>query len=436
VASYLLACIVFGGSAQNPWANLGLQLVGIGLIAWAAIGAKEGEQRNISAINVLVISALLLVIVQLVPLPPNVWSRLPARDEIVRGLSLLGYPLQPFPVAEMPQEAVLALFSAIPAIATFVTVDRLSASPRYIAGAIVAGMVASIFLGAIQVVSGPDSWAYFYKIHNPGSTGFFANVNHMGTLLLIAIPMAATLVISARSKAPSSPVTKYALGLAIITLIGIGIFLNGSRAALGLSVPVVLASAGLFRITFRWRGLLLIMSLISLIVGVALMIRNPIAQAEVSPGEISSVGIRAEVWRSTIRAIGDNFPVGTGLGSFSRVYHRYENPDQVTPLYVNHAHNDYLEIALELGLGGVLLIMLFLSWWMKVAARIWISAQSSSFRRAATIATGVVLVHSGVDFPIRTAAISSIFAACVAVMARRTDTSSGTFSSRRHVVLT
>ena len=34
--AYLLLCLVLGGSAQGIWANMVLQLLGIGVIAWAA----------------------------------------------------------------------------------------------------------------------------------------------------------------------------------------------------------------------------------------------------------------------------------------------------------------------------------------------------------------------------------------------------------------
>lgn len=433
VAGYILGCIVLGGSAQNPWTNLGLQLGGIALIGWT-VTAGNLEER-ISTINVIIICALLLVMVQLIPLPVDLWVKLPGREEIVRGFAVLGYSLRPFPIAEMPHEAVLALFSTIPAIASFIAVERLSPSPRYIAVTIVGGMIASICVGALQVASGPSSWAYFYEIHNPGAVGFFANSNHMGTLFLVAVPMAAALVVSAQPKRQRSPASKYALGFAIAALVSVGIVLNGSRAALGLSIPVIIASAALFRSSVRWRGPLLAISLISLIAGVAVIVGNPIASPEFSPTKAESIGTRGEVWSTTLRAVFDNFPVGTGLGSFAKVYHRYENPDQVTAFYVNHAHNEYLEVALELGLGGVLLVLFFLLWWTNTAVRVWKSAYSSPFGRAATIATAAVIVHSTVDFPIRTAAISSIFAACIALMARSAGPLPDSLTSRRHVVL-
>lgn len=418
IALYLLGCIVLGGSAQNPWTNLGLQIVGIGLIAWACVGGGMAKQgRRALAISLLLVCAVVLVLVQLIPLPVGVWTMLPGRSTIAEGMAVLGYPLRPFPISETPYLGLLTLFAALPAIAAFAATGCLAPSPRWLAAAIVAGMVAAIFLGALQAAGGPGSWAYFYAIHNPGAIGFFANANHMGTLLLVGIPMAAALVVSAKSSRTTSTVVRYGLGLAVLVIVIIGIALNGSRAAIGLSVPVIIASAALFPAAVRWRGAALAASIVTLLGGIALILSNPIAAAEITSDQAASAnGARSQLWATTGQAIKDSFPFGTGLGSFQSVYHRYEKPDQVTKSYVNHAHNDYLELALELGLGGILLMVGFLTWWGIVATRIWVSSYGSPFGRAATIATAAILVHSFVDFPLRTGAISAIFGACIGLM--------------------
>ena len=412
VAGFVLLCILLGGSGQGVWTNISLQLAGIALIGLAATAAsRAGGGGRVSLLHLILILALLLVLLQLIPLPAGVWTSLPGRAAIAHGFELLGYPLVPMPVSETPYASVLALFAAIPALAALVATGRLSPSPRAIALGIVAGMVAGIFVGALQVAGGPDAWAYFYPIHNAGAVGFFANHNHMATILLIGIPMTAALMVSATSKRRSSAVTRYGLGAAVFLLTLVGIVLTGSRAALALSLPVILASATMFPLASRWRGLALAVSVIALLGAVVLVVSDPISA---SADESSSS--RPEIWRTAAKAIEDSFPVGTGLGSFESVYHRYEDSGSVSRQYINHAHNDYLESALELGAAGVILIAAFLLWWTVTAVRIWMSPVSTPFARAATIATAAVLVHSAVDFPLRTAAISAIFGACVALM--------------------
>jgi O-antigen ligase len=84
---------------------------------------------------------------------------------------------------------------------------------------------------------------------------------------------------------------------------------------------------------------------------------------------------------------------------------------------MNHVHGDYIELALETGLPGIVLILLFLLWWGRRTVAIWRAVEPDHFARAATIASAAILAHSLVDYPLRTAAISAVFALCCALMA-------------------
>lgn len=415
--AYLLLCILLGGSAQGVWANLALQLLGIALLAWAAISPEEpaSNTRGPAVVELLVALALLIILLHLIPLPPDLWQKLPGREGIAAGFSALGYPTPSLPISQVPYRSIEVLFYGIPAIAALVATDRLRASPRAIAAAVIVGMVLAIIVGVIQVGGGRQSWAYFYRISNPGAVGFFANRNHMATLLLVGIPMVAALYASGNSGQGSAS-GKKAVAAALLAVIALGIILNGSLAAYGLVIPVALASVSLVPAGMDWRRLAIPIASIALIGGVALLVTRPIVGVEAESNPQSSISSRADIWATTVNAIKQSFPFGTGLGSFEQVYHQYENPNNVSRFYVNHAHNDYLEVVLELGLAGAALIALFLGWWAVTSVRIWKSLLSTPFSRAATIAVAAILAHSVVDFPLRTAAISAIFAACIGLM--------------------
>jgi O-antigen ligase len=131
-------------------------------------------------------------------------------------------------------------------------------------------------------------------------------------------------------------------------------------------------------------------------------------------------------------------PLGSGLGSFRSVYRLYERPEQVTTTYVVHAHNDYAELALELGVAGIAVILLFLAWWAASVWRSWSSPEGGPFSRAAAVASGAILVHSLVDFPLRTAAVSASFAMCLALLAGSrsvTRAEENELRPTRHVVI-
>jgi hypothetical protein len=66
---------------------------------------------------------------------------------------------------------------------------------------------------------------------------------------------------------------------------------------------------------------------------------------------------------------------------------------------------------------GLALLLLFLIWWARRTAAIWRAEEADYYARAATVATAAIMAHSLVDYPLRTAAISILFAIACALMA-------------------
>lgn len=74
---YLLLCLLLGGSAQGILANLVLQLVGIGLVAWSALAEPDNRMpKPARQLLWLALAGLFLVAIQLIPVPIDVWSTL------------------------------------------------------------------------------------------------------------------------------------------------------------------------------------------------------------------------------------------------------------------------------------------------------------------------------------------------------------------------
>lgn len=438
VSLYLLLAIVLGGSAQGVWGNLALQLLGIALIAFAAAYPATPATSPMARFpTALLFGALAVVLIQLVPLPAGLWTQLPGREPLAEGFRALGHDIPALPLSLTPYQTLVATFSLIPPIAVFVAIRSLAPKPRWLAIAILAGTVLAIFLGALQVASWPDRWPYLYKYSSAGAVGFFANGNHMAMLLLVAIPLGAALLGMSKSDRRSAA-GRYGIGAALLLLLLVGIALNGSLAGLLLALPVLLASVTLLPATARWRRLALPLAGIAVAAGLFLLATAPVTSVA-NEQTTRSVDSRTEIWSTTGEAIADSFAAGTGLGSFEQVYRHYEDPSEVSSSYVNHAHNDYLELVLELGIAGLILIALFLGWWGLAVVKIWTSPLSTPFARAATVASAAVLAHSVVDYPLRTAAIACIFAAAVALMAQQfrpaAVTERGARRPARHVSL-
>jgi O-antigen ligase len=292
--------------------------------------------------------------------------------------------------------------------------------PKWLAWVVIAVTAAAVLLGALQLLGGTKSRWEIYEITNSGSaTGFFANSNHMATLLLVSIPFVAALYLDATRRGKSAR-TAYALlvilaGALAVLLVGLAI--NGSLAGLGLAVPVV--GATVLMVLSRkmripgWAGLVI---LAVAAVPIYLIFTGPFGNNLVG-AEAKTSGSRQESFSVSARAASDYLPMGSGLGTFQRIYRLYEDPQTVDDVHMNHVHGDYIEFVLETGLLGLLILLIFLAWWTRRAVLVFNAAERDFFATAAVIASGAVLAHSIVDYPIRTAAIMTIFAACCALMA-------------------
>jgi len=442
--AYLFACLILGGSAQGIWQNMALQLAGLGIIAWAALDRADAPLALAPKLLLLIaVLAMAVVALQTIPLPASVWTRLGPRHLIADGFAELGRNLPPQPLSVTPAESLNSLLGIIPPLALVCAMVRLKAfQPQWLAIALIAGAMAGTALGAVQVASANPELSpwYLYGETNTGrAVGFFANADHMASLLVLTIPFLAAMVASGRRRSMQRDFAVMAVAAGLLLVVLIGLALNGSLAGYGLALPVLAASA-LIILPPRSRRRFWILALTALLVAasVTALETTSIGAGKIGEHATSAVRSRSEILSTTTRAARDFMPAGSGLGSFRSVYPLYERPEQVTSTYVIHAHNDYAELVLELGFAGIVLILLFLAWWAAAVWRVWRAAQSGPFARAAAIASAAVLVHSVVDFPLRTAAIAACLGMCLALLAAGRPEAAiekGSLRPTRHVVI-
>ena len=424
VPLYLFACLILGGSAQGVWSNMLLQLAGVGMIAWVAMSPPDERlTRPAKQLLGLAVAAVTIVTLQLVPLPPSIWPELGGRRAIAQEFRLLGIDVPAFSLSLTPFATFATVLTLIPPLAVLCAMFRMQAyRPVGLVGALLLGTFAGVLLGILQVTS-PDPltspWYLYAQVNWGAATGFFANANHMATLLLMCLPFLAAMLASARGGNVQRYSAVFAIAAGAAVVLVVGIVLNGSLASYVLAVPVVVASAMLIippgRSARRWIGLA---AGLSLIAGVGFLWMRPVSSS-LAVQAATSVHSRAEMLATTLTAARNFLPFGAGVGSFRKVYPLFENPDSIVPTVVNHAHNDYAELLLETGVIGALLIAAFLVWWVAAVRRVWSDRGEGHYARAASIASAVILVHSLVDYPLRTAAVSAGFAMSLALMAQR-----------------
>jgi len=125
--------------------------------------------------------------------------------------------------------------------------------------------------------------------------------------------------------------------------------------------------------------------------------------------------LRFEAWPHVARAARSFLPIGSGLGSFDRVFEAVEPLSLVAPTYFNHAHNEYLELWLETGWVGAAIFALFIAWFGVAAWRAW--TLGDPMARAASAAILLLLGQSFVDYPLRTETLAVFFAFCCSQLA-------------------
>lgn len=418
--AFLLACLTLGGSSQNIWGVFALQAGALILLAASLSRPSEFVAEMRAPMIFFGLTAALLVM-QMVPLPPQIWMALPGRDFQVDGLNALQIVPRWAALSLSSYETFAALCSLLVPAAILAVMARSGASPARMTAVLLIGTLAGAVLGLAQVGSGGQRF-YLYRFSDWGTaSGFFANTNHMATLLLVCIPFVAALAHDMwqlrRDPASRSLIGALAGGCGLI--MAVAIYYNGSMAILGLAVPVVAASVALLfwdRLPMLRR--MALPTMLGLLVFA--MAATGMAGMKSDAARDASIGTRQEIWSTTIKAVGEYNWAGTGVGSFPGVYRQHEDPAVVDRFFVNHAHNDYLEIALETGFTGVLLLLGFLIWWGRRAIGAWRRGSVSTFARAASIASAAILAHSIVDFPLRTGALAAVFGMSIGFLVIRT----------------
>lgn len=445
-AALLTAAVLLGGSPRTGFTrDVVVQLLAIVVLLaclWRATGKSNafGFLRGPADRPLLLIAAIgfLVILLQLLPLPPGLsLSRLqglnlspevgdPFAFETWRGLSLV------------PEASWAALASLLPPIALFAAVTQLHAVARFRLAALVIGLCAlALVLGFLQAIQGPQSALRLFTFTNPTeAVGFFANRNHFASQLYTALIFAAVwFAFTAKNFVRFRDFDSRAifwLAAATVLLIGIiaGLALARSRAGILLAAAAIAGILAMFWVdrrasktvessSTRFMRLTMLGTLGAAVLFAAQFgLHRVLTRFEGDP--LSD--LRFTLSSATLETALANLPFGTGIGSFVRVYLVTEDPNALFGAYANRAHNDWIELLLETGLFGIAIAVLFLWWFARKAIAVWrpISAEDPerhlTLQRAATLVILLLLMHSLVDYPLRTTAMACIFAFTCAIL--------------------
>ncbi|MFN3930125.1 MAG: O-antigen ligase family protein [Brevundimonas sp.] len=422
-AALLFVALVLGGASRLHEMRLALvELAALPLLVTAVASLYRASDQPASKLALGIIVAIgALPLIQLIPLPPAIWAGLPGREQLSLALDVAEISPGWAPLSLTPDLTWRSFLALVPPIAMFLGVLACGSNTRLrLIAVLLAGAVVSVLLGSAQLASGSER-LYPWRSTDAGSVvGFFANRNHLATLCLLSIPFAAALGARDLRRGDGRGNVTLWISALFIALMVIALGVIRSRVGVLLVGPSLLASLAVAWLAAgRDRPKLSILGIMAgaavAMVAVSFFALGPILDRFGSGGAAEG---RFENWPVVVEAAESYLPFGSGIGSFDAVYRSVEPLERLDATFFNQAHNEYLEIWLEAGILGIGVVVVFLVWFARRSWSAWTGGVGTQrdIQRAATVAIVMVLLHSVVDYPLRTAALATVFAMCCAIL--------------------
>lgn len=414
----LLGTLWLGGGASRADAlgQVFVRSIVWGLLVIAILAGARPRLAEARPVPLLIAASIVLVLLQLVPLPPGLWQALPGRALFAKAAVASGQPQTWRPLAIVPGAAINAAGSLIVPLVTYALLIGLRKDERqWLPVMLLTLIVASTLVGLLQF-----SGARFNNLFvndTPGEvSGTFANRNHFALFIAMGCALVPTWAFldgrSPRWRAPA------AFGMTI--LLALTILSSGSRAglalgAIGLLCGLLIVRKGIRRRLSRYprwvfpaliAGIVAIVAifiLISVAADRAVAINRAIGM---DPGQ----DMRSRGFPVVIEMIRTYLPAGSGFGGFDPLFRIHEPFSLLKPTYFNHAHNDWLEIVLDGGVPGALLLAAAVFWWGRASLHAWRGRAGGSvmMARLGSAWIGLVFAASVFDYPARTPMIMAV----------------------------
>jgi O-antigen ligase len=270
-------------------------------------------------------------------------------------------------------------------------------------------------VAAFALVQSLSSNGKLYWIRTPRFGGWiygpYVNHNHYAGLMemLVPIPLVAALFhhMDGRRKA---------LAATAAAVMASTIFLSGSRGGMAaFAVQMAILGAILIRRRRDRRVALVLGFFLVLAAGLATWLGGEVLSKRLASidnearTEVSG-GMRLAIDRDSLRMSADKPLLGWGLGVFPTVYPQYRS--FYTDDFVNEAHNDYLQLLVEMGGLGFALMLWFVGAAYYHSARKlgnWAEDFNGALGLASMLGVSGIMVHSLVDFNLQIPSNAALF---------------------------
>ena len=421
----IFVALTGGGSRSDILSLVVLRPVAVLMIAYALISGSKGDFRSLRVPLMILGSSIAIAAIQLIPLPSEIWSLLPARQAAMDVFHTANLEPGWLPISMFPSTTWNSFFAFAVPLAAILLVSRVAPADREKLVMVFLGIgMFSMMLGFVQLMLGERSSTYLYRITTVRSAvGIFANRNHHAIFLACMIPLLTTqAMLSVRRRHVSA--LKFFIYILLVALIVACVVATGSRTGLVLSciaftscfllVPrrgdsLRLVQFGVARI----RHFYILLSFCVALFGIVTVFVSQSESVQRLLGENLASDYRFKNLPQVLDMVKAFFPVGGGLGTFGDVYGRFEANDSVTYFFFNHAHNDIIEYIYEAGVAGFIIVTssLFLLIFriIKEFRVKSISFNETILSRCGLIVVSLIILGSFVDYPLRTPFMAVLF---------------------------
>lgn len=421
-ALLVLAYVTGGGSYDRGPGDIATQLLALPLIAWSALVLAQtpGSALRRAAVGVAGLVALVLALQQ-VSLPPGLWQSIDARGPLAADLQAAGVDSLRATWSLSPLASEAGAWSILPALAVFLgTLALPPARHRALLLTVVILAAASLVLGYLQLGAPQDSLLNPFPEWAPALNGIFASQNHQATSLAVALAAILAMLLYDRNRVDDAGLPRWkrvALGITGVLMLA-SLPLTNSRAALLIAVLVLVGVALALRHGARSQARSTGRQRIGQ-AALALLAVGAIASAFAWLQVDIAEEVRWDAATATAAMAGGHAPTGAGVGSFIPWFDQAAPEALIGGSYFNHAHNEYAQWWFESGVGGLLAVLatlLLLAWVVPRRAR---GTPGTGIDRGAAVAAWagclVLMLHSIVDYPLRTPALMTVGALLLAM---------------------
>lgn len=416
------------GSVQ-PWAVAVMEVLSFLLLGTWVLSMIRTGRVEISMTPVILLWAAVcgLIALQLVPLPfAAVRFLSPAAANVLLDAGV-GGPGSWHPLSVHPRATQEDLFKVLAYFSVFLVIVHTYRTPRQ-----VKRMVATILsLGVVLVVfavlqKGTWNGKLYWLFPVPGGIesnlnyiwGAFINRNHFAGYLEMTAPLGMGMLLYRMSqersgrRQPSQQALRFLSSseLPKLLLIGTAVFISTGGIFLCISrggIMGITAASAVFLLMTKSRRAIRKRAHLVIIIGTALMFFVTAAAWErISDrfGELADTNriMRAQMWPDAL-ALAAEYPVaGSGAGTFNDIFPRYQR--HYSTFRFEHAENDYLEIAVELGGTGIVCVLALATCYFGSVVRRWRERKNlfvTSVAAGGISSIVALMVHGMTDFNLR-----------------------------------